>query len=324
MAKLGIHQKLNRLPVKYKSESLLNCFYSILEAFNNQYMAEEITLTRKELFNLANLGARYDSSKIKIFLSEFCKSDTYSVQDTILHGSIFTAKENPDDTVTIYISKPFKPYIFFKEDIEIMKKVKEKKELKEEEVEYKEKVLKEKKNFLMLLEKTEILGIKGKYAKRLLALLMQFQKTGYFVMQIEQFKELMEVPKSYTLGQLNAEVIKKAKKELSKNLFEFYEQKQGKGRRVIEKIEISFKYLGSLKLEEVIKEKNIDVEEAEIIPEKKSKVKKVSRLDQMKEEAYLSGKIIMNYADFVKEIKKCRSQVAVKKVCEKYNLVIFK
>ena len=89
-------------------------------------MAEEITLTRKELFNLANLGARYDSSKIKIFLSEFCKSDTYSVQDTILHVSIFTAKENPDDTVTIYISKPFKPYIFFKEDIEIMKKVKEK------------------------------------------------------------------------------------------------------------------------------------------------------------------------------------------------------
>lgn len=134
----------------------------------------------------------------------------------------------------------------------------------------------------------------------------------------------MEVPKSYTLGELNAEVIKKAKKELSKNLFEFYEQKQGKGRRVIEKIEISFKYLGSLKLEEVIKEKNIDIEEAEIISEKKSKVKKISRLDQMKKEAYLSGKIIMNYADFVKEIKKCRSQVAVKKVCEKYNLVIFK
>lgn len=60
-------------------------------------------------------------------------------------------------------------------------------------------------------------------------------------MEVEQFRDVLEVPKAYTLGQMNQQIILKAKAELEKKqIYRFPGETKGKGRRKIEKIEIYF------------------------------------------------------------------------------------
>lgn len=250
MIKIGIHRDLNRLPISYKSTRLLDTFYGIISEFNKLNVIDQMTISKKKLLNLSecdNEIINYSEREINNLLDELTKSDTYEVKDGTLRGSIFVTRDNLDETITIFISKPFQKYIFFKQDIEAMKSAKNNEKMQVELLDYWDRITKEKKKMLLILEFEELQKIRNKYAKRLYALLIQFKKTGYFCMSIEDFKNLMEVPQAYTLGQMNANVINRAKRELEKhNLFEFYGEPKGKGRRKISKIEISFKYLGEL------------------------------------------------------------------------------
>lgn len=57
-------------------------------------------------------------------------------------------------------------------------------------------------------------------------------------MEIDRFRDVLEIPKTYTLGRIND---KPSKAELEKKKIDkFPEETKGKGRRKIEKIEIYF------------------------------------------------------------------------------------
>ncbi|MCT8192233.1 replication initiation protein [Pseudomonas monteilii] len=58
--------------------------------------------------------------------------------------------------------------------------------------------------------------IRSTYAKTLFRLLMQYRSTGYYVVNIDEFRAVMDIPDSYSrMGQIDQKVINPALKELS-------------------------------------------------------------------------------------------------------------
>lgn len=85
-------------------------------------------------------------------------------------------------------------------------------------------------------------SIRSTYAKTLFRLLMQYRSTGFYTVSIEEFKEIMNVPKSYTqMGQIDQKVITPAMKELHKYFddLELTKIKAKKGNKIA-RLEFSF------------------------------------------------------------------------------------
>ncbi|MDO7803292.1 replication initiation protein [Pediococcus acidilactici] len=78
---------------------------------------------------------------------------------------------------------------------------------------------------------TEFRDLKSSYAKTMFRLLKQFRTTGYAYFSIEDFNELLDVPKSYKSSNINQSVLKPIKEELTP-LFRglTIRKKYGKGR----------------------------------------------------------------------------------------------
>lgn len=249
---IGVHKGLNREPVKFDSARMVDVYYKIVQRFNYQ-LTPSINITKQELYKIANFEEQYREKEVQKLISELTKSTVFNIPEgngRKISGSVFTARYEDDETITIWVSEPYRPYIFHKDDIDLINKVKHKGtiELSETEKDRYETVVKEKKQFLLLLNQAEIEGIRSKYGKRLYSLLVQYQLKNKLLMTIEDFREIMEIPPSYTLGQMNSDLLKRVKKELeSKGLFKFLEEPKGKGKRKITHIEMNFEYLGKYK-----------------------------------------------------------------------------
>lgn len=57
-------------------------------------------------------------------------------------------------------------------------------------------------------------SIRSTYAKTLFRLLIQYKNTGYYVVKIENFRELMNIPEYYKMGNIDQTVLKPALREL--------------------------------------------------------------------------------------------------------------
>ncbi|MBP6714951.1 MAG: replication initiation protein [Aliarcobacter sp.] len=300
---IGIHKEINVSPVKFDSARMLDVYYNIVQRFNYQ-LTPSINITKQELYKIANFEEYFREPVADDLIAELCKSSTFEIpkaKGRKIYGSVFTAREELDNTLTIWVSEPFRPYIFHKNDIDIINKVKHKKELKTEELEYWDRELKEKKQFLLLLNQAEVEGIRSKYGKRLYGLLVQYQLKNKFYMSIENFRAIMEIPEKYTLGQLNGDILKRVKKELeTKGLFKFLDEPKGKGKRKITHIEISFEYLGLYKA----KKSKEDIEKEEFEKKKLSVFKKASKLLGYKGYILTELEPIDNYGDLDRFIEK--------------------
>lgn len=79
----------------------------------------------------------------------------------------------------------------------------------------------------------EFLDLKSTYSKTLFRNLKQFRTTGIYIVSIEDFRELLDIPSSYAVGQIDQKVINPALKEL-KQLFKglrvqkLYSKRKGK------------------------------------------------------------------------------------------------
>lgn len=261
---IGVHKDLNKSPVQFDSARMVDVYYNIVQRFNYQ-LTPSINISKKELYKIANFEEQYREKEVQRLISELTKSTVFNIPEgngRKIAGSVFTARYEDDQTITIWVSEPYRPYIFHKDDIDLINKVKHKGtiELNETEKDRYETVVKYKKESLLLLNQAEIEGIRSKYGKRLYSLLVQFQLKNKFLMKIEDFRDIMEIPPSYTLGQMNSDLLKRVKKELeTKGLFKFLEEPKGKGKRKITHIEMTFEYLGRYKTkkskEELEKEK---------------------------------------------------------------------
>jgi len=305
---IGIHKELNRSPINFDSARMVDVFYNIVQRFNYQ-LTPSINITKQELYKIANFEEQYRELEVRKLIRELTKSTVFNVPEgkAIISGSVFTARYEEDETVTIWVSEPYKPYIFHKDDIDLINKVKHKGtiELNETEMDRYETVIKERKKFLLLLNQAEIEGIRSKYGKRLYSILVQYQLKNKLFMTIENFREIMEIPPKYTLGQMNGDILKRVKKELeSKGLFKFLEEPKGSGRRKITHIEISFEYLGKYKA----KKSKEDIEKEEFENKRGKVLFKVAKLK--------------NQGHLLSEVDKIQTKEELEKFIEIYKIIL--
>jgi len=247
---IRLHKESNLMQIKLKKESIANVYYNLIDKYNNQHEYKPLEISKSDLWEMAGLKGNYNSRDLRELIEELTKSNSYTITENHkIAGSMFVV-EYLGDKIKIYVPEPFRKLIFYKKDIDLMYKAKHKKVLSIAELDHYDNVTKEKSKFLVLLKKADILGIKGKYNKRLYSLLMQFKKTGIYFTTWDNFKELLEVSKSYRAGEIDRSVLNPAKKELLKVGIDITQINKIKKGRSIDRIEISFKVNEKTRLKE--------------------------------------------------------------------------
>lgn len=98
---------------------------------------------------------------------------------------------------------------------------------------------------------SNFVSFRSKYSKLLYKTLMQFKSTGKLYIKMEDFREKLDIPKSYRLSEITEQVLEVAKKELSTVLENFEYKKIKKGRAVV-RIDFTFKPIKNFENPEVI------------------------------------------------------------------------
>lgn len=241
MSNIRVHKEMNLMSIDMIKENIVNVFYGLVEQYNKQNEYKDLIISKQELWELTGFRGKYNSVKIYEILRELTKSSTYVIRENHkISGSMFVT-EITEDNIKIEVPRTFQKYLFYKKDIDLMYKAKHKKVLSVAELDHYDNITKEKSKFLVLLKKADILGIKGKYNKRIYSLLMQFKKTGLYFTTWDKFKEILEIPKSYKSGDIDRYIFAPAKKELLKVGIEITEIKKIKKGRSIDRVEVRFK-----------------------------------------------------------------------------------
>jgi putative replication protein rep len=207
---------------------------------------------------------------------------------------------------------------------------------------------------------SNFVSFRSKYSKLLYKTLMQFKSTGKLYIKMEDFREKLDIPKSYRLSEITEQVLEVAKKELSTVLENFEYKKIKKGRTVV-RIDFTFKPIKNFDFanDEVIEIiENNEIEETErieilieILEEKiAAEENKINRLqEQIKEfrekeyidaadesinrdiENYLENNIVESnkkIMEYKKEIEDYKNQLALEITenteVEDYNSLIEK
>lgn len=92
-------------------------------------------------------------------------------------------------------------------------------------------------------ELEEFTMLNSSYSKTAYRLLKQFRSTGYYIIQIDEFKRLFDVPVSYQMSDITKNILDRIEGELSgyfKNLIVTKLKGKGKRKRFIEHIEFKF------------------------------------------------------------------------------------
>lgn len=82
----------------------------------------------------------------------------------------------------------------------------------------------------------EFINLKSTYSKTMFRLLKQYRTTGKYVVKIDDFRELLDIPKSYQVGQIDQKVLAPIKEELSpifKNLKITKNKSKRRGNKVL-------------------------------------------------------------------------------------------
>lgn len=279
MGNIRIHKEINLLPIQMRKENLVNVFYGLIEKYNLQQEYCHLTMSKQEIWALSGLKGEYNSIKLMEIIKELTKPVTFSDGRSKINGSIFVTEEFENGTFKIYASEPYRPFLFLKKDIELMTKAKQNKILTVTELDYWDRIGSKKSKFLVLLKKADILGISGKYNKRLYALLMQFKQTQKYIACWDDFKEILEIPISYKSNDIDKQILKKVRKELLKVNLKITKINKIKKGISISRIEICFKIIEP-------KIKNITSEKIE---------------DQKPDKIIFTEKEYYDYADYLKK-----------------------
>lgn len=91
-------------------------------------------------------------------------------------------------------------------------------------------------------ELQEFTGIRSSYAKTMYRLLKQYRSTGFYKAKIEDFREVLDIPVDYKMGNIDQRVLKPIEKELSMYFddLKIIKNKARKGNKIAS-IEIHFK-----------------------------------------------------------------------------------
>lgn len=131
------------------------------------------------------------------------------------------------------------------------------------------------KNFT-LFELQEFNELSSTYSKHMFRLLKQYRSTGFFRINVDEFKRLLDIPKSYTMKKIGVKVLGPIEKELVSYFNDFKINKIKSGRSITE-LEFTFKpqhYKCNDELNNIDTIDTIDVEatQSNLIEEKKNQI----------------------------------------------------
>jgi plasmid replication initiation protein len=92
-------------------------------------------------------------------------------------------------------------------------------------------------------ELEEFTELQSSYSKTAYRLLKQYRKSGYYIVQIDEFRRLFDVPESYKMGNIDQRIFDRIEDELPKYFKGLKINKlrgKGKRKRYIEYIEFKF------------------------------------------------------------------------------------
>jgi hypothetical protein len=239
---IKIHKELNQEPIRFEKELGIKFYKECIFKFNKiEDLNKEIIFSFDELRNNFSLNNQDDFKEfMRFFHNEIDgrKSVFKTDKGDLIGGGVFSTKIYTDNRLGVMINPYHKQYIYSKIDIDKWHSVKgnHKKinalELAEEE-----------KNKLTGMMTTFLSDeIKGKYTQRLLDLLMQYKGSGFFIMEWDKFKEILEVPKSYRARDIDKQIMEKSKEELEKIGLKITKIEKIKKGRSIETIKIKFDF----------------------------------------------------------------------------------
>lgn len=315
---IRLHKELNLMTIKFGREIFVNLFYKLHKKFNKLYEPTILTMGKMEFWEF--LGFELNAYNPKYFnelIGILTQNIYFKVNEhTAIGGSVFTTKLE-DDEIKIAVTEFYKPYIFTKYELDMMRKAKNKEKLEPKELDYWDKTLKSKSKELVLLSEANVLNIKTKYGKRLYTLLGQFKHSKKFICKMSKFKELMEVPKSYRMSEIDKQVFAPAIKEIQeKTDIKNIKINKIKVGREIDKIEITF----SVNPREIQKIK--EAEQAETIENKEVKKEKISEFDILLSKITVKIVKFKNFVVLNEELSKATTIEELNKFIEKYTILI--
>ena len=240
---IRVSKDLIQEPLKFEKELGLRFFKECILKFNQiENLDKEIIFSFDELRKNFNLKNTDDFKEfMKFFHTEIDGRKNVFTTDKgdLIGGGVFSTKIYQNENKIGAMLNPYhKQFIYSKFDIDNWHSVKgNPKEIHKLEIQ------KEEKEKLFGLMTTFIADeVKGKYSQRLLDLLMQFKKTGLFIMNYDKFKEILEIPKSYKACDIDTRILVKSKEEFQKIGLQITDIEKVKEGRSIKNIKIKFKF----------------------------------------------------------------------------------
>lgn len=90
-----------------------------------------------------------------------------------------------------------------------------------------------------IFELEQFLDLKSSYAKECYRRLKRFRDTGLWIVKLDEFRRLLDIPETYKMGNIDQKVLKPIKTELKKYFNNFKVEKIKKGRN-IDKLKFTF------------------------------------------------------------------------------------
>lgn len=239
---IKIHKELNQEPIRFEKELGIKFYKECIFKFNKiEDLNKEIIFNFEELRNDFNLNNQDDFKEfMRFFHNEIDgrKNVFKTDKGDLIGGGVFSTKIYTDNRLGVMINPYHKKYIYSKIDIEKWHSVKG----NHKKINALELAEEEKKKLTGMMTTFLSDEIKGKYSQRLLDLLVQYRGSGFFIMEWERFKEILEVPKSYRARDIDKQILEKSKEELEKIGLKITEIDKIKKGRSIETIKIKFDF----------------------------------------------------------------------------------
>lgn len=220
MSNLVVYKdELNTVPLRSFNSKEMDLFFSICSKMRN----EELNIVTfdfedlKELSNYKMTATNHFVSDLESIYSKLIQLDfRIETEDKIIKFVLFTKYEidKKNQTISIRINEEFKDILnsiiggFTKFELE---------------------------EFTML---------SSSYSKTAYRLLKQFRQTGYYIIKIDEFRRLFDIPESYKISHITTNILEKIEEELPPYFEDLKINKlkgKGKRKRFIEYIEFKFK-----------------------------------------------------------------------------------
>lgn len=220
MANLVVYKdEMNTVPLRNFNSKEMDLFFSICSKMRNKDL-NTITFDFEDLKELSNYKMTATShfiSDLESIYSKLIQLDfRIETEQKIIKFVLFTKYEidKINETISIRVNEEFK-YILNNIAGNFTK-----------------------------FELEEFTTLKSSYSKTAYRLLKQFRQSGYYIVGIEEFKRLFDVPESYQMYNITQRILDPIQQELSvyfKNLKITKLKGKGKRKRFIEYIEFKFK-----------------------------------------------------------------------------------